>query len=326
MTFRACAFAAALLLVFGSGLPVPATATVPLAHPSPSEVNHAAPALPTPNATFTVGTLRVQRYGRRGHALVLIPGLEGGPWVWQTVIRRFRHNHVIYAVTLAGFDGVPPPKDHHDLLEQADASLLRLIRTRHINKPVLVGHSLGGTLSIDFAERHSGLIAGVIAVDGLPVFPGMQSLSSAQRSAGAAKIASAVKDASPQRYQAQILDFMLREGTLSPRKAKRAARLSGLSNQGAVAVYLKDDMSSDFRPRLRNIHVPLLEISPYYAPDFSSPPMQFSEAQKAALYKHLLAGAPDARVVSISPSRHFVMLDQPRKLNDVIASFLRYLP
>jgi hypothetical protein len=51
---------------------------------------------------------------------------------------------VIYAVTLAGFDGVPPPPDRHDLDVQTIASLGQLIVSRHIDKPVLIGHSVGG--------------------------------------------------------------------------------------------------------------------------------------------------------------------------------------
>ena len=50
----------------------------------------------------------------------------------------------------------------------------RRYRERKIGKPVLVGHSLGGTLSLAFAAEHSELIAGVVAVDGLPVFPGTE--------------------------------------------------------------------------------------------------------------------------------------------------------
>jgi pimeloyl-ACP methyl ester carboxylesterase len=53
--------------------------------------------------------------------------------------------------------------------------------------------------------------------------------------------------------------------------------------------------------------------------------MIMSEAQKTAYYQSLLADAPNAKVVSISPSRHFVMLDQPAKFQQAIDSFLKSL-
>lgn len=73
---------------------------------------------------------------------------------------------------------------------------------------------------------------------------------------------------------------------------------------------------------MKHANVPILELSPYNAPDFSKPPIGMSEAQKAAYYQSLLANAPDAKVVSISPSRHYVMLDQPAKFQQVLDGFL----
>ena len=135
-----------------------------------------------------VGTLQVERHGAHGPAVILIPGLEGGPWVWQRTIEQLQKDHVVYAVTLAGFDGVPAPRDGGSLFDRADASLLQLIRQHKLDKPVLLGHSLGGTLALRFAGEHAGLISGVVAVDGLPIFPGMERGSAEQRKAMAAQM------------------------------------------------------------------------------------------------------------------------------------------
>jgi len=50
-----------------------------------------------------------------------------------------------------------------------------------------------------------------------------------------------------------------------------------------------------------------------------------SEAQKTAYYESLLANAPTAKVISISPSRHYVMFDQPVKFQRVLDDFLKSL-
>jgi pimeloyl-ACP methyl ester carboxylesterase len=115
-------------------------------------------AAPTPTPAERIGTLQVQRYGDHGRPVILIPGLECGPWVWQRTIAGLEKDHVVYAVTLAGFDGVPAPAPDAKagtLLDRADASLLELIQQKHIDKPVLVGHSIGGTLSLRFAGEHA---------------------------------------------------------------------------------------------------------------------------------------------------------------------------
>lgn len=274
--------------------------------------------------TFTVGTLRVQRYGDHGRPLILVPPTEGGSWVWRREIERFRRDHVIYAVTLAGFDDVPAPKHRSGLFDQADASLARLVKSRHIEKPVLIGHSLGGGVSIRFAELHPTLISGVISVDAPPIFPGMEDATPAEREAFAREFSESIAKPTPQQRKAQQVEEM-RESMLDPVMAVRYAALNSRSDQTTVAQYMREAPTMDLRPGLKNIRVPVLLISPYYAPDYSKPPMQFTEAGKAEHYKGLLAGARDAQVLSISPSRHYAMFDQPDKLDAAIEDFIERL-
>lgn len=275
--------------------------------------------------TSTVGTLKVDRHGEHGRPVILIPGLQGGPWVWQQTIARLQKNHVVYAVTLAGFDGMPAPADDGNLFDRADASLLQLIKQQKIEKPVLVGHSLGGTLALRFAGEHAGLISGVVAVEGLPIFPGMERMSAEQRQAMAAQMRETMAAATPEQFKAQTLGYMQKVGVIDPQLAARYAPMNARSDIKASAEYMAEDLAADLRPGLKNANVPILEIAPYYAPDFSQPPMVMSETQKTAYYQSLLANAPNAKVVSISPSRHFVMLDQPAKFQQALDDFLKSL-
>jgi pimeloyl-ACP methyl ester carboxylesterase len=280
-----------------------------------------------------VGTLQVQRHGDHGRPVILIPGLECGPWVWQRTIADLEKNHVVYAVTLAGFDGVPPPAPDAKagtLLDRADASLLKLIEQKHIDKPVLVGHSIGGTLSLRFAGEHVKLISGVVAVDGLPVFPNMDQMSAAQRQAMAAQVQSQMGAMTPAQFKAAALPYMQHVGVIDPGEAARVAPLAARSDARAAAQYMAADMAADYRPGLKQASVPILEIVPYYATDarqYAAMRKQPApdEAQKAAYYQSLLANAPRARVVSIAPSRHFVMLDQPAKFQQALDGFLKSL-
>ncbi|KQZ68188.1 alpha/beta hydrolase [Rhodanobacter sp. Root561] len=276
-------------------------------------------------AGSTVGTLKVERHGDHGRAVILVPGLQGGPWVWQRTIEQLQKDHVVYAVTLAGFDGVPAPADGGNLFDRADASLEQLIEQRKIDKPVLVGHSLGGTLALRFAGEHPALISGVVAVDGLPIFPGMERVSAEQRKAMAAQMQQQMSAVTPEQFQAQSLGYMQKIGVIDPQLAARYAPMNARSDIKASAQYMAEDLAFDGRAALKNANVPILEISPYNASDFSQPPMMMSEAQKAAYYQSLLADAPKAKVVSISPSRHFVMLDQPAKFQQALDVFLKSL-
>lgn len=273
----------------------------------------------------TAGTLHFERHGGHGRAVILIPGLEGGPWVWKDTIAQLEKDHVVYAVTLAGFDGQPAPVRATGLLDQADAALLQLIVQQHLDKPVLVGHSLGGTLALRFAGEHAAMLDGVVAVDGLPIFPGMERLDAAQRQAMAERMRVPMAAMTPAQFQAAALGYMQQVGVIDPKLAAQYAPMNARSDVAASAQYMAEDMAADGRPLLKQAKLPILEISPYYAPDFAKPPLVMSEAQKSAYYQSLLANAPNARVVSIAPSRHFVMLDQPAKFQQALADFLRTL-
>lgn len=279
-------------------------------------------------AADMVGTLKVEVHGTHGRPVILIPGLEGGPWVWKDSIAHLEKDHVVYAVTLAGFDGVPPPAQRTALLDQADASLLQLIEQRHLDKPVLVGHSIGGALTLRFAGEHAGLLAGAVAVDGLPILPGMDRVDAKQQQAIAERARAQMGAMTPAQFQAAALAYMQHVGVIDPKLAAQYAPLNARSDIAATAEYMSELMAADYRPLLKQANVPVLEIVPYYAPDAAtaaamSKQPAISEAQKIAYYQSLLANAPDAKVVSIAPSRHFVMFDQPAKFQQALDNFLK---
>lgn len=277
-----------------------------------------------PSAT-RVGTLTVETHGTHGRPVILIPGLGSGPWVWKQVVPQLARDHVVYTVTLAGFDGTSAPAGGGDYLAQAERSLAQLITGRHLDKPVLVGHSLGGTLALKLASEQPQLLGGVVAVDGLPVFPMVASMGPEQRRQMAQAMKAQVAAATPEQFKAQQLGYMQSIGTIDPARARTLAELSSRSDPKAVAEYMAEDIALDFRAQMRNANLPILEISPYYAPDGKASPQPYTEAQKSAFWKSLLGDAPHATVVSIGPSRHFAMFDQPEQFQQALDHFLQTL-
>lgn len=282
------------------------------------------PARAAEPAAAQVGTLTVQTHGTHGRPVILIPGLGSGAWVWQQTVPALARDHVVYTVTLAGFDGTPAPTGG-GYLAQAERSLVQLIAERHLDKPVLVGHSLGGTLALKLASEQPQLLGGVVAVDGLPVFPMVASMGAEQRQQMAQAMKAQVAAATPEQFQAQQLAYMQSIGTIDPARARTLAERSARSDPKAVAEYMAEDIALDFRAQMRDADLPILEISPYYAPDGKASPQPYTEAQKSAFWKSLLGDAPHATVVSIAPSRHFAMFDQPQQFQQALDGFLKSL-
>ena len=272
-----------------------------------------------PVERFEVNGVLVERHGNGSAArpLILIPGLASGSWAWQDTIRAFSGERAVYVLTLPGFDGRPAASGTP--FANARAAVAQLIAERKLQKPVIVGHSLGATLGFAVAEDQPALVGGVVAIDGLPVMPGTEALAPAQRSQIAEGMRSRLAGA-PTQFAAQQQAYMRTIGVLDMGKADDLAKLSGRSDPASVGQYAADVLNLDLRPGLKNIQAPVMVISPYHELDASQ--QGITEGAKSDYYRSLVEGAPKVEVVSVAPARHFAMIDQPEKVIAAIRGFL----
>jgi pimeloyl-ACP methyl ester carboxylesterase len=261
-----------------------------------------------PAPVHRAGALEVERLEGNGPPLVFIPGLASGSWTWRADAERLAKGHSVYLVTLPGFDGRQAIAG--TTLESLQQDLGKLIEDQHLVRPVLIGHSMGGTLALSFASAHSELIAGVVAVDGLPVFPGTEGVTG-DRSALAQQARAQIENQTPAQFAAYQQSYMQRFGAIEAATAARIAEYTSRSDPRAVADFAAQLLLLDLRPRLPGIQVPVVEISPFYAADFAA--MGIDEDGKTNYYRMLLSGIEQLDVLSISPARHFAMFDQPEK-------------
>lgn len=294
-------------------------AAIAFALPSLPAAASVPPPAPAPSATFNVGSLRVQQYGDGQRALIFIPGLACGPWEWSGQIAHFASRYTIYAVTLPGFDGQPPISG--PLFATATADFWKLLDEKHITKPVVIGHSLGGTMGFMLATQHPGRLGGVISLDGLPIYPGSAFLTPKKVKAMATATALRLASLTPAQFAAeektQILPYLI----TAQSDVNAIAPLVAKSDPAASGKWLEEDMLLDLRPELPKANVPILLIAPYDA----SVDARFGASTigaKQAFYAGLVKGAPNLRIVMIDHSRHFAMYDQPQAVSAAIAGFL----
>jgi pimeloyl-ACP methyl ester carboxylesterase len=122
------------------------------------------PAEPAPTGSFVqIGGLRIHyiEHPGRGVPVVLIHGLPGTADDWERVTPLLAGHRTI-AIDRPGFGystGGYVPFDRQ--LQTIDA----LLHTLHVVRPILVGHSYGGTIALGFAERYPSEVRGLVLVD-----------------------------------------------------------------------------------------------------------------------------------------------------------------
>ena len=275
-----------------------------------------------PAERFEIGSTLVEKHGQRGAPLILIPGLASGAWVWQDTARQMMKDHVVYVLTLPGFDGRPgvPGKG----MAAAQESVRELIEARKLRKAVLIGHSLGGMLAMALAAQHPDLVGGAVSIDGLPLFPGTEDWPMAQRQKMGGAIAGRMQAADPAAFAAQQQQYMCGMGVTDMARADELAKLSGRSDPVATTKYMVDALALDLRAALPSIKAPVLVIAPYF--DVDAAQQQMTQDAKTAYYTALMKGTPNLKVVSVAPARHFAMFDQPQMVIDAIRDFVKGLP
>jgi pimeloyl-ACP methyl ester carboxylesterase len=115
--------------------------------------------------------LAVRRFGRRGPHVVMIHGLASTQHIWDLVVPRLENGFRVTTLDQRGHGESSKPSAGYGF-EDVTKDLGAVLRAIGATKPILVGHSYGANVAIDYAARHPKGVAGVISVDG-----GMGSIS-----------------------------------------------------------------------------------------------------------------------------------------------------
>lgn len=306
---------AASILASGTAALVLASAQPALAQDG--HTNHAA-SHGHQHAAFASDRIHVAVEGQ-GPDIIFIPGLSSSPAVWQGTVDHLNGAYRVHRIHVQGFAGAPAEGNAAGPVAAPVAEeIARYIREQGLQKPTVVGHSMGGTMGMMLAARHPDLVGKLMVVDMIP-FMGAMFGPPGTTAQSVVPVADQVFTAQSTAPRDQYLTQARAAVTGMIRtEAARPGPLADVENsdQQVSASVFRELIVTDLRPELGKITAP---VEVLYV-KFNDPRM--TDAITDAIYQMSFATLPGAKLKRVDDSAHFIMLDQPTAFYGDLDAFL----
>ncbi len=254
--------------------------------------------------TTDQGVVHYEVYGR-GNPVILLHGWLGSWGLWKETMEYLGRYYRTYALDFWGFGESGKKRDTYEVVDFVHL-VDQFMEQLGIFHAPLVGHSMGGTVSLSVAIQYPDRVHKVIVI-GSPITG--SSLSFLLKLFGQRIIAYIIH------HNLWILRWGFR--VLAPLYS-RDKRWSEMMNRDLSRTTLESFLTSisslrrtDLRPVLNQIQIPVLGM--YGDKDIVVDPQQ---------WRPLLEGIPEAKIERYQTAGHFIMLDEPDKFMTSLKDFL----
>jgi pimeloyl-ACP methyl ester carboxylesterase len=271
------------------------------------------------HADFESGRFHVRVDGH-GPDVIMIPGLSSSPEIWDSTVAALGGHYRVHRLHIQGFAGAAA-KDNAEGPVSAPVAedLARYIQEQGLERPTVIGHSMGGTIALMLAARHPDLVGKLMVVDMIPFMGAMFGGPGATPESVtpvADQIQAGMTSGPDDAYRAQV------ESTISSMILTEGLRAGPLedslaSDRTVTAAAYRELIVTDLGPELSRITAPTEVV---YA-KFNDPRMtpEITDSIYAASFSRL----PGVKLKRIEDSAHFIMLDQPERFAAEVEAFLQ---
>jgi pimeloyl-ACP methyl ester carboxylesterase len=244
----------------------------------------------------------------RGRNVVFIHGLAASPECWEEAPERLGPDVRYHFVHMRGFAGLAPSgfREPMNFLKPTADALAGYIRTLKAGPVAVVGHSMGGLVSLILARDHADVVDRLSVVD-VPAF--FSVLINPFASPGSmAGLAQHSRRNYVDKSRHQLLEELSRASeklVTDPDSVERIVRWGMTSDRRTTADVMAEVMVTDLRGDMQKIEAPVDVI---YAWDKGGHSTRMGIDQ---VYSSSYAGLVQGKKLRIDPARHYVMLDQP---------------
>ncbi|WP_316804845.1 alpha/beta hydrolase [Pedobacter nototheniae] len=256
----------------------------------------------------------------KGQPMLFIPGLTCSGAVWDETIARYSKNHQCHVFTLAGYAGVAPTTKTPYLDTYKDA-IIQYIKDKKLEHVILVGHSIGGFLSLRIATELQAHLQKVIIVDALPFYAGMMN-PNAKNGFNEEEAKKALANFDKMDYAAlkasqfNTAKFLCADST----KWDKIATWGANSDRKTMAYSMYEMLGNDMRQNIAAIKIPVLVMAAF-APVAQYP--AFTKEYVLSSYQQQYQQCKTCKVEVTPSAKHFIMYDAPEWFFSEIDAFIK---
>ncbi|MGI9580791.1 alpha/beta fold hydrolase [Chryseobacterium sp. RRHN12] len=204
----------------------------------------------------TAYPFEVKKTGKGNQSLIFIPGFASSGDVWSETTAKFENNFTCYTLTMAGFAGTKPQAEAS--FKDWEKGIAAYIRDHKIDKPILIGHSMGGGLALAIAADYPELAGKIIIIDTLPCLAAMSdpnfSVKENNDCSSTITQLTAMNDEQFRKMQAQAIPRLLADTSMQ----ETVIGWSMKSDRKTFAKMYCDFSNTDLREKIKNIQCPSL--------------------------------------------------------------------
>ena len=272
------------------------------------------------HADFQSGRLHVRLDGPEGAPdIILIPGLSSSPHVFDAITEQLATRYRVHRIHVQGFAGAPAMDNAQGPVAAPVAEeIARYIAEKQLDRPAVIGHSMGGTIGMMLAARHPDSVGRLMVVDMVPFMGAMfggPGATPESLAPVADQIYAGMMSAPEEAYQVQAAANVT--GMIATEAARAGPlRDTARSDRAVSSAAFRELIVTDLTPELARITVPTTVL---YV-KFNDPRMTAEITD--GIYRASFAGLPGAQLKRIDDSAHFIMLDQPERFAAEVNAFL----
>jgi len=244
--------------------------------------------------------LNYEESGEGAPPLIMIHGLCSNLKHWDPQARKFGRSHKILRVDLRGHGASDAPKSGYSIRQMAD-DVAALARSRRIRNAVVMGHSMGGAVALEFARRNPDVAKALVMLDA-PTGLGGMSAADAKQSPLVAALGGPGWPAPAEQFYARFFTNA-RDKKLAAKVCKDAGRTPQHGAVGATQALLTYKMT----PAAKAVKQPTLFVA---------------AAQGNARWDTLRELMPQVQFARVVGAGHFLQLEAPDQTNAMIEEFL----